>query len=100
MISWGSMKTLKLWNGPGGFRKDPTSGCWIETGHCYLAAFSKVEAVALMHLAGFDTFTRYELEEYYIPVWGIRMAAVKPVRGVWAARPGQDYGSEKPVKLI
>jgi hypothetical protein len=95
------MKTLKLWNGRGGSRKDPTSGCWIETGHCYIAALSKAEAIALMRLAGFETFTRHELDEYYVPgCWGSQMEEVKRVRGVWAARPGQDFGPEKPIKLI
>ena len=98
---WGSMKTLKLWNGRGGSRKDPKSGYWIETGHCYIAALSKAEAIALMRLAGFETFTRHELDEYYSPdCWGSPMEGIKPMRGVWATRLDGESSLVKPTKLI
>ena len=97
----GPMKTLKLWSGEGCFRRDPTSGCWVAIGRCYIAALNKAEAVALMRLAGFENFTRHEFDTHYSPaLWGAALAGVKPVRGVWACRPGQEYGPEKPVKLI
>ena len=96
----GPMKTLKLWNGRGGSRKDPTSGYWVVTGHCYIAALSKTEAVALMRLVGFEDFTQYKLDHFFLPDdWGPPMDGIKVARGVWVARPSPGVW-EKPVKLI
>jgi len=92
---------LKMFNGRGQARR-AKDGSSKSTGHVFIGARSAAEAVALMHLAGFEDFTRHELDVYFAKnCWGDNMEGIPLQRGVWAMRPGQDYiPGARPDRLI
>ena len=92
------MKTLQIFNGRGHEYVDK-SGNRVQTEHVYICAWSKADAVRVMHEAGFNRFTSAELNSYYSHgCWGLRMDGITPERGVWAV-PFRQYMA-KPVRIL
>ena len=92
------MKTLQIFNGRGQSYV-AKNGVWTKTEHIYICAWSKLDAVRVMHEAGFKHFTINELNIYYSPgCWGVRMEGVTPERGVWAT-PYRQY-TAKPERIL
>jgi len=89
-------KTIKKFNGRGGYRRD-AKGNWTSVSQAYVGATSKAEAVALMHRAGFESFTMHELNEYWSKgAWGTKMDATvsPPQRGVWVILVGEAWHTD------
>jgi hypothetical protein len=93
------MKTLQIFNGRGRRYWAKDRSRTIRTEHVYICAWSKADAVRVMHEAGFERFTLSELNVYYAKgCWGDAMEGVKHERGVWATP--HRRGMEKPYRIL
>lgn len=85
-------KKLKIWNGPD----------WKHTGHIYVAAYSKKQALELVcKAAGWDgACTMHEINVYWSPnCWGTKMDGITPEVGVWHVA-DDTKNKAKPVRLV
>lgn len=64
---------LKFWNGR-----------WFKHQHLYIAAYSQVDAVALVaEVFPKARFTLHEIQVYFSNCWGNSMDGIERERGVW-----------------
>jgi hypothetical protein len=93
-------KRLKLWNGRGWDQRRPPDGKGVE--HCYVAAYSRADAVRLINQAAghsWNIVSDHEIKVYYNDsCWGNTMDGIEPERGVWVTRTHRP--DERPERLI
>ena len=74
-----SNKQLKIWNGRG----------WKDIEHWYGAAYSIIDLIHLLKLAGNSWASYREIREYSNKdCWGVRINGIKCERGIWVLKKG------------
>lgn len=88
-------KELKIWNGRGW----GTRGTSSYVAHCYVAAYSRADAVRLINEVDRRAMmTDREIKAYFAECWGSSMDGITPERGVWVQRTG--HSQEKPERIF